>query len=375
MKRRVVINGRFLSQAVTGVQRYAREVTRALDDMAADNDPIVRGWEFELAVPPDARIDLALRHIRVRVAGSLLRGQAWEQLALPFAAGADTLLNFASTGPLAVRRQLVVIHDASMWAVPAAFTPVFRGWYRLLLPALGRSSRWIGTVSEFSRGELIKHVGVPAEKIIVTLAGAGHASAVPADHAALSRFGLPEAPFVLAVSSDAPHKQFAVVEAALEHPSCAHLGFVIVGGDGGRTLAAGPRRPGGRARRVGRVTDGELRALYERALCLAFPSMYEGFGLPPVEAMAVGCPVVVSTAGALPEVCGDAALYCAPSDSTGLAAQIASLAADPGMRRDLVKRGLRRARLFTWRHTAQAIVRALDPGRHGGGRVSEASAA
>ena len=111
------------------------------------------------------------------------------------------------------------------------------------------------------------------------------------------------------------------------------------------------------------MSDAELRALYERALCLAFPSVYEGFGLPPLEAMASGCPAVVSRAGAMPEVCGDAALYCPPGDADTLAAHIASVAADDALRRSLVDRGRARARRFTWRQTALALARSLEAAR------------
>jgi glycosyltransferase involved in cell wall biosynthesis len=358
--RHAVINGRFLSQEVTGVQRFAREVTRALDEMVADGDASTRGWAFELLAPPGATLDLPLRAIPVRTVGATLRGQLWEQVTLARAVGSRFLVNLGNTAPVTRRAQLVVIHDASVWAIPTTFTRAFRTWYRLLLPALGRLCQRVATVSEFSRGELRAHAHIPPGKVTVVWAGSDHVHATAPDGCAIARLALDGRPFVLAVSSDAPHKRFALVEAAMAHESCAHLDLVIVGGAGGRTLTTGERAAHGRARRVGRVSDGELRALYERALCLVFPSTYEGFGLPPLEAMASGCPVIVSRHGAIPEVCGDAALYLDGTGAGALAALIARLAGDPALRDTLAARGRARAAAFTWRRTARALVGALD---------------
>ena len=355
-----VINGRFLSQAVTGVQRFAREATRALDALAAAGHPALAEWTFEVVAPPDAVLDLPLTHVAARRTAGRLRGQLWEQLRLPAHARGRWLVNLAFTAPLSVRQQVVVIHDASIWAIPHTFTPAFRRWYRFLLPRLARRSARVGTVSAFSRAELERYGVATADRVTVTPNGADHMLAVAPDHAGATALDLPAGRFVLAVSSDAPHKQFSLIEAALAHPCCAAVELVIVGGGGGRTLATERPRGATRARRVGRVSDAVLRALYERALCLVFPSTYEGFGLPPVEAMASGCPVIVSRAGALPEVCGDAALYCAPGDAASLAGQIAGLEADAALRESLVARGRARAAAFTWERTALALVSALD---------------
>jgi glycosyltransferase involved in cell wall biosynthesis len=359
--RHAVINGRFLSQPVIGVQRFAREATRALDALVADGDPLARGWSFEVVAPPDADLDIPLRAIPVRRVEGRLRGHAWEQLALPGQlGGAGTLLSLTGTGPLRVAGQLVVIHDASVWAIPDSFSRPFRLWYRFLLPALGRRVRRVGTVSEFSRGELVRRAAMPAHKLVVVRPGADHARSVAPDPAVLERAGLAGRRFVLAVGSDVPNKQFDVIERAMRQPACAALDLIFVGGGHERALAVAgaPRRERGRA--IGRVTDGELRALYEHAVCLAFPSAYEGFGIPPLEAMTIGCPAVVARAASLPEVCGDGALYCEVGDADALGRHIAALAGDPALRAAMVARGRARAARFTWAETARALLRATD---------------
>jgi glycosyltransferase involved in cell wall biosynthesis len=112
-------------------------------------------------------------------------------------------------------------------------------------------------------------------------------------------------------------------------------------------------------KRVGYVSDGELRALYEHAACFVYPSLYEGFGLPPLEAMACGCPVLASDAAAIPEVCGDAALYCDARSPGDLAARLGALMREPALRRTLAERGRARAAQFSWRRAAAANWDAL----------------
>jgi glycosyltransferase involved in cell wall biosynthesis len=165
---------------------------------------------------------------------------------------------------------------------------------------------------------------------------------------------------VLAVSSLSQHKNFDVVVDALQLLRDRKFTFVIAGARNGRIFG---RTSGDLPRNVleaGYVTDAELRSLYEQAGCFVYPSLYEGFGLPPLEAMSCGCPVVVSNAASLPEVCGDAALYCDPLNHADVARCIAEVMDNPVLRQQLQDRGLARSREFTWRAAAEQVLRLVE---------------
>ncbi len=353
---RVALNGRFLAQRTTGVQRHARELVRALDRRL---DQAPGGFEVTLFAPLDATLDLELRTIRLRRVGRL-SGHAWEQLELPLFVRDQLLLNLANTGPALSRRQLVTIHDASVFAVPEAYSAAFRRYYRLLLPHLARRARLVLTDSEFSRSELVRWMGVTEEKIRVVPCGHEHIMAQPADHRVLSRHGLGARPYVLAVGSLSRHKNLETVFAAIRLLGQHAWDYVLAGPVNPRIF--GPAEEGGPelAVRIGYVTDAELRALYEGAACFVYPSRYEGFGLPPLEAMACGCPVVVSRSASLPEVCGDAALYADADDPQQLAAAIRRVMCEEGLADHLRQKGRERARHWSWDRTVDKTLAAIS---------------
>jgi len=359
---KVYINGRFLCQTVTGVQRAALETLKALDRLVAEGDQLVASLALTVLVPRSARPAPDLLQIPVRRVG-ILQGHAWEQLELPLYSRSGVLVSLANAAPVVRQRQCVTIHDAAVFAVPNAYSPAYRAWYRMLLPALGQRANRILTDSHFSRGELVRHAGIREGNIRVVPLGCEHILASPSDESILTDHGLTRGQFVLAVSSHSPHKNLQALCDAAKLIDGRALQIVVAGGANVRVFGPLAASWGDQVKLLGYVSDGQLRALYSHAACFAYPSLYEGFGLPPLEAMACGCPVVVSNAASLPEVCGEAAVYCDPRDPSDLARSITRVTEDNELQLTLRSRGLQRAGTFTWERSARALIEALPEGQ------------
>lgn len=350
----VLVNGRFLGQRVTGVQRYARETLASLDALLAAGE--ATGARWTVLVPRGTPVpDFA--HLRVETVGRL-RGHLWEQLELPWRAGRSLLLSFGFTGPLLKRRQIVTVHDAAVVRMPQAYTRSFRHAYRALVGHVARRAPRTLVVSRFGAEEASECFGVPPDRLRITTEGWQHLERVVADEAILDRLGLRHRPFALAVSSPTPNKNFAAIAAALgllgpDAPCC-----VVVGAADGAVFRAA--EPAGDALvRAGYVSDAELKALYAQATCFVFPSFYEGFGIPPLEAMACGCPVIASTAPAVQEVCGPAALYFNPARPDQLADRLCELFDDPALQDRLREAGAERVQRYSWDEAARLNLAAV----------------
>jgi glycosyltransferase involved in cell wall biosynthesis len=351
----VYINGRFLNQSVTGVQRFSVEITAAIDRL------IDRGeWPTSILLAPrrtapDGRAIAQYRRLTLREIGRT-RGHLWEQAELPGAARGGILVSLGNTAPiLCGRRQVVVIHDAGVFDTPESYSPRFRAWYKLLQHGLRRTGARIVTVSRFSRDRIVERLGVDAADVTVICEGADHILRVAPDPATLRRHGLEAGKFALVVSNRVAHKNIAALrEAAV---ALGRRGMVLaVAGDfyPGAFRATGD--DGILERRLGRTTDAELRALYESAACLLFPSRYEGFGLPPVEAMACGCPVLAYGGGAVEEICGDSALYFTDCDGPAITATLERLLDEPRLAAALRARGREQVAGLRWDAAALALA-------------------
>jgi len=352
---RILVNGRFLGQRITGVQRFARELLKGMDALLLEDRALGERLSLTVVTPAGTAPSLALRALKTREVGRF-RGQLWEQLDLPRYAGSDRIVNLCNTAPLAGRDMIATIYDASVYAVPDAYSLPFRTWYRTLLPRVGRRARRVVTTSQFSRQELERYAHIESGRISVIPGSGEHVLAVPADPQVLERLELNSRKYALAVSSFSPHKNLAGVAQAAT--LLAGRGFdVVLAGDGNpRIFSNTATGSNGHLRIAGYVSDGELRALYENAACFVYPSFYEGFGLPPLEAMTCGCPVVVSHAASLPEVCGDAGLYCDPSNPADIARAINRVMRDSSLQDELRCRSTERARTFSWKRSARSLL-------------------
>lgn len=347
----IAINGRYLTQGMTGVQRFATEIVAAADALALRGE-----WPAARLLHPAGARAAGLHALQPEAVGRR-GGQAWEQIDLPRAARGDLLINLGNTAPiLAGARQAVVIHDAGAFDTPESYSFAFRTWYRLLQKRLARGGARLLTVSEFSRTRVAAALGVDAATIGVLTESGEHILHAAADEAVLGKHGLEPGRYALVVGNPAAHKNLSALTAAAEELGQHGLVLAVAGAADPAVFRAGGGVAAEAARVLGRVSDAELRALYTHALCFVFPSRYEGFGLPPLEAMTCGCPVIAARAGAVPEVCGDAALWFDPAQPATLRDALRRFIAEDGLRDGLRTAGLARARDFTWERAARELL-------------------
>lgn len=265
---------------------------------------------------------------------TVARDALWYPVGLSLASGVDVLHCPTYRGPLRGRVPVVVtVHDLAILRWPGAFPPWHRQYGRTLLRRVVRAADAVVAVSDFTRREVVELLGVPEERTRVVPNGV--------DQVFTSDGPAGEGDYVLAVGTLEPRKNLA---ASAQAARLAGVELRVVGARGWGGVDA----PGW----VGEATDEELARLYRGARCVLYPSLYEGFGLPVLEAMASGTPVVTSAGSAMEEVAGGAAVLVDPGDPAAIAAGIAE--ADE-RRAELVPAGLERARAFTWSHSADLV--------------------
>jgi glycosyltransferase involved in cell wall biosynthesis len=349
----IAVNARFVTQPLTGVQRYAHEIVGRL--------AATTGWRIRLLLPPDRIVDLepgqsTVGELDERWWGA--RGHLWEQTRLPLLyrrSGADLLLSPAGWGPLTVRRQLAVIFDLHPITHPEHFVRAFRIQTRVATPVLAHVPPRVAVISEHVRDQVVRHLRVQPDRVDIVppavgppfidrpladpaTRGRGHALFVGGDKAQKNlRFVLDFWPEV--------HERLGLELVVTERSIASRVGSVV----------ADP--PG--VRRVQDPGDDELVHLYESALCLLWPSVAEGYGIPLLEAMAVGTPFLSADVGAARELAPEGGRVL-PLERQAWIDQLVAWTGDPAGLAALRQRAAEAARLHTWERSATLMGEALE---------------
>jgi glycosyltransferase involved in cell wall biosynthesis len=348
------INGRFLTQLMTGVQRYAQEIVASLDEICSENPDIARRLRMQLVLPPGAEVKTALSKIEIRRT-SFGSGHAWDQFVLPLYAG-SRVLSLGNFGPVVGQHHIVCIHDANVFIQPESYSRAFGLAYRTLLPLIGKRASRVATVSRFSADMLVKYGVCRREKLFIAPNGHEHALRWDAGRAQIPLLNALKRPYVLLLGSSAKHKNIDVILEQAQGLDEAGIDIVVVGAASSIFSASTSDFQRSNIHQAGYAGDDDLAALYEGALCLVFPSNTEGFGIPPLEAMARGCPVISSNAASLVEVGGDAVAYVDPDGGGGWREAIIGLSGNEALRATMAEAGRKRAALFSWKRSAQLYL-------------------
>lgn len=335
----IYINGRFLTQPLYGVNRFAYEITCGLIDWGLDLTVICPRQElnsaYDITKFPIIRYGFSKSHI-------------WEQFSLPFffIGKQDYLLiNFTGLGPISISKKFVTIHDLAFVENPSWYSKTYVLLYKYLTPLSVKTSKHVLTVSNFSKKEIVNRLGT-AENRISVIYNAADVNNVENDNI------LRELPskYVLAVSSIDPRKNFDRLVRAFS--LIPNINLMVVGGGCHvfNNVKIDTSLPN--VKFLGRVSDAELTSLYKHATAFVYPSLYEGFGIPPIEAMTYGCPVVASDIEVLHEVCADAAVYVNPYEEENIAKTIEMVCNDKDTQNELRKKGFDNIKRFNWKKSA-----------------------
>jgi glycosyltransferase involved in cell wall biosynthesis len=332
MRCEVIVNGRFLARRVTGVERYGREILRSIGDRS--------------------RVE------RPRQALNGLAGHAWEQFVLPGKVRSKSVLwSPANTGPLMIRNQVLTVHDLSPLEHPEWFRPGFAAWYRLFLPHLIRRVRRVLAPSEYVKRKIEGRFAI--QDVVVTSEGVDESVFHP--EARQDKYEMPQR-YVLFVGSLEPRKNLPALWNAWDqiNGDLADTWLVIAGEPA--KVFRHVELPHGmeRVRFLGYIPEAHLPGLYAGATLFVLPSLDEGFGLPALEAMSCGTPVLASDGGALPEVVGDAGAIFKLSEPGGLAGAMRACLNNAGLLLSLKEKGLARAGKFTWQAAAERVWNVLN---------------
>lgn len=346
---RLVVNARFLTQEVTGVQRYALELSKLLKKYYKD--------EIIFLSPKNIIQHEIANKLDVLTIGTF-KGHLWEQIDLPYflrQKKSPLLVNFANTAPLFYRNKIVTVHDIAYERFPKNFNWKFRLFYKILIPNIIKTSRHIITVSNFSKMEINDLYKARLDNISVVY------NAVNNDFKPKQKDSKEK--YILAVSSLSYQKNFHSLIKAFNQLTNKKIKLFLVGSINRNFANISLLNDIENNKNIifrGRVSDNELISLYSNAICFVTPSLYEGFGIPPLEAQTCGCPVICSNAASLPEVCGDSVVYFNPYDIDDMSKKIEIVINDEKLQKELVQKGFENIKRFSWEKSVDKLIKIIE---------------
>lgn len=312
MIKKIVINGRIFEFPITGVGRFCYETIRELDKIIENDNN-----KWELALPIDATNIPELKNIRVRVIGKAT-GIIWEQITFPsyLRKTKSLALNMSNSIPL-LHPDFAIIHDLNLKVNKNNLSSIFEKikvqWPLLHYKIIAKKAKVIFTDSNYQKKEIIQAYGVNESRICVTYPGWEHMNSIIEDDNILERYSLKRGEYYFAVSTRAKNKNFKwIVDVSKNNKQSL---FVIAGKLETKYFSDKVSMLERNIITTGYISDGEMKALMRNCKAFIYPSTYEGFGIPPLEALSVGAKVIVSDSSCLPEVYNDCAYYISPYDS------------------------------------------------------------
>ncbi len=354
----LAINGAFLHRGPYAESLVAQEYLRAFYALRVEPEyqDILSDLEILLCDSEYSKVENA--PFQIKQSGKLPR-PLWQQLTLPAMAKKKLLLSFCNIGPMFRSNAAVFIHDANIYESPMSFSQNFVRYTKLLNKMMGRNARRIYTVSSYTAQALQRHNIAPAERIKVIHNGVDHVLRTPSNLAILEKYGLTKNGYVLGLSNSYKHKNMGVLLNVFDENKTRQsidIPLVLFGPDVKETFLDEGVEPSNSVIFTGRIGDGERRALYENALCFAYPSKCDGFGLPPLEALRLGCPVIASRSAAIPEVCAEAAMYVDANNWKSWKDAIEAFQKDEALRLEYSSRGPLQAAQYTWDSAARNLL-------------------
>lgn len=348
----IYVNARFLTQEMTGVQRFAEMISLQLNKKIDD---------IIFLCPPGVIRESIAKELNAKQIG-WRNGHLWEQLELPLYLakhGFPLLINLGSTGPVFYTNKIVTHHDITYLKYPESYSKSFLVFYKIIIPLILKTSKHLLTVSHFSKKEITRTYNYPDKKTSVIYNAAG-------ENFKPKCISNPQT-YILAVSSHNYHKNHhgminAFLEVLKKSPKSEGIKIKIIG-QTAKSFSKQGSWMGGDTENIeflGRVSDEELVKLYQNAMAFIFPSFYEGFGIPPLEAQSCGCPVISSNTTSMPEILAESVLYFDPHDIADISRSINKIINDIDLRKELIVKGYRNAKRFSWEKSTNNLIKVIE---------------